>query len=343
MPYWNAKKKRWVGQVIRQGKKYHCFRKSKTEAKQWEAEKRIELKNQANSLQIRTVSLLDFASQYLDFSKMKFSKKTYEEKKFAFRLLFTSIDPGCPVGELHQGDILSHLQQQAETRSGNAANKDRKNLVAAWNWGCKYIPDFPAKNPFLIDRFPEIRSPRYVPSEDDFWRVFHQAESFQDEVLLIAFLHLAARRNEVFNLRREDVNFENSQIRLYTRKRKDGSLEFDWLPLTGKLEKLLHEHLSMHKSEWIFPNPKNGVPYLNRNKWLPRLCKKAQVKPFGIHGIRHLSASILVQNGISLIDIQTILRHKNITTTQRYIHRLESVRSAMEVFKLRKGSTDPSE
>lgn len=163
--------------------------------------------------------------------------------------------------------------------------------------------------------------------------MYREAESFQDEVLLIAFLHLAARRNEIFNLRREDVDFQNSQARLYTRKRKDGSLEFDWLPLTGKLEKLLERHLSTHESEWVFPNPKNGIPYIARFKWLPRLCKRAQVKPFGIHGIRHLSASILVQNGITLIDIQTILRHKNITTTQRYIHRLESVRTAMEVFK----------
>lgn len=163
--------------------------------------------------------------------------------------------------------------------------------------------------------------------------MYREAESFQDEVLLIAFLHLAARRNEIFNLRREDVDFQNSQARLYTRKRKDGSLEFDWLPLTGKLEKLLERHLSTHESEWVFPNPKNGIPYIARFKWFPRLCKRAQVKPFGIHGIRHLSASILVQNGITLIDIQTILRHKNITTTQRYIHRLESVRTAMEVFK----------
>ncbi len=264
---------------------------------------------------------------------MKFSKKTYEEKKYAFMLLFTSIDPNCSVWELHQGSVLSHLRKQAENRSGNAANKDRKNFVAAWNWGCRYIPEFPAKNPFLIDKFPETRTPRYVPPEEDFWKVYKQAETFQDEVLLLAFLHLAARRGEIFNLRREHIDFDNKQIQLFTRKRKDGALEFDWLPLTEKLERLFIQLLSSHKSEWVFPNPQSGIPYLHRSKWLPRLCRKADVKPFGIHGIRHLSASILVQNGISLIDIQTILRHKSIITTQKYIHRLESVRKAMEVFK----------
>jgi len=54
--------------------------------------------------------------------------------------------------------ILSHLQNQAAQRSGNGANKDRKNLVAAWNWGAKYIDHFPPGNPCFVDRFPEIRT-----------------------------------------------------------------------------------------------------------------------------------------------------------------------------------------
>lgn len=53
----------------------------------------------------------------------------------------------------------------------------------------------------------------------------------------------------------------------------------------------------------------------------------------GLHGIRHLSASILVNAKVSLLDVQAILRHTNLTTTQRYVHRLESVRKAIEVFE----------
>lgn len=125
---------------------------------------------------------------------------------------------------------MIQVQEQAKARSGNATNKDRKNLVAAWNWACQYLPGHPSHNPFLVDRFPEIRSPRYVPSENDFWKVYYCAESYKDSVMLLSFLHLAARRNEIFNLRREDVDLKRKQIRLYTRKRRDGSLEFEWLP-----------------------------------------------------------------------------------------------------------------
>jgi len=106
------------------------------------------------------------------------------------------------------------------------------------------------------------------------------------------------------------------------------------LPLTKRLEADLLTILFSHQNEWVFPNPKTGIPYLDRQKWMPRLCTRAGVKPrFGLHAIRHLSASILIQADVPLVDVQTILRHKKLVTTERYIHRLQSVRSAMEVFK----------
>lgn len=205
-------------------------------------------------------------------------------------------------------------------------------MIAAWNWGHKYIVGFPNYNPFLVDRFPEVRFPRYVPPEEDFWKVYSVSESDQDRIMLLSFLHLAARRNEIFNLRCEDVDLRRKQIRLYTRKRQDGSLEFDWLPLTDRLFREYESVLPSRQTEWVFPNPKTGIPYDTRQKWLPRLCRAAEVKPFGLHAIRHLSASILIKNGVSLIDIQTILRHKKMVTTERYLHRLESVRDAIKIF-----------
>ena len=74
-------------------------------------------------------------------------------------------------------------------------------------------------------------------------------------------------------------------------------------------------------------------PYLARQRWIRRLCAYAGVKPFGLHGVRHLSASILVNAGVSLPVVQRILRHQSIKTTERYVHRLGSVRKALEVFE----------
>ena len=115
------------------------------------------------------------------------------------------------------------------------ANKDRKNLMAAWKWGTMYMtPTLPKDNPFDIVKMPEVRSPRYVPPREDFWKVYNVAEG-QDKVMLLACLVLAARRGELFRLKVKDLDFENDKVRLWTRKREDGNWEYDWLPMTTKL------------------------------------------------------------------------------------------------------------
>jgi integrase len=56
--------------------------------------------------------------------------------------------------------------------------------------------------------------------------------------------------------------------------------------------------------------------------FMRRLCRKAGVKPFGFHAIRHLAATILACEGLDIPSVQAILRHKNPNTTARYIKSL---------------------
>jgi integrase len=55
---------------------------------------------------------------------------------------------------------------------------------------------------------------------------------------------------------------------------------------------------------------------------MKRICEKAKVKPFGFHAIRHLAATVQYHNGKGLYWLQAFLRHKNATTTEKYLKSL---------------------
>ena len=98
------------------------------------------------------------------YAKAQFANVTYDEKRAMFKRLLQEIDPALPVSELTPGHIQAYITKQKLERSGYAANKDRKNLVAAWNWGIEYMnPNLPRPNPCQVKKMPEDqKSPIYA-------------------------------------------------------------------------------------------------------------------------------------------------------------------------------------
>jgi integrase len=334
MPYKRKRRNNveWIADVMRNGKRYYKIFNSKTEALAWESEIR-KAPEKDLMIPLESLTLIEWATKYLEYSKVKFTLRTFDEKRFVFKGFFKQINPSMLVEDLKPVDVLNYLRVQAKNRSGYAANKERKNLLAAWNWGIKYL-NLPSPNPCLTERFPEERHNRYIPPESDFWKVYEVLEG-QDKVMMLAYLHLAARRSELYKLKWEDVDFAGQRVRIGTRKRLGGSLEYDWLPMTDELFNAMILHRQDAKTEWVFPNPERGMPFIARQRHMTRVCKKAGVKPFGLHAIRHLTASILAQEDVPMVTIQRILRHKQLTTTERYIRGLEPVRPALEILSNR--------
>ena len=108
-------------------------------------------------------------------------------------------------------------------RSGRGSKKivltkDRKNLLAAWTWGVKFL-QLPEANPFSkVEKFASERQERYVPTLDDFLKVFHSLEDDQDKLMLYCYLQTGARRDELFRLVWADVDIFRKRVRLSWRK-----------------------------------------------------------------------------------------------------------------------------
>ena len=299
---------------------------------------------------MNSLTVMEWAEIYLDDVQRRFARKTYDEKRSAFKgfLSYEAVNSDMSVEKINVTIADNHLSEQNDLRSGYAANKDRKNLSCAWDWGVKKIPEFPRDliNPFrTVEKFSEERFPRYVPPEEDFWKIYNIADG-QDKIMLLSSLHLASRRGELFRLKRQDIDFKNDTITLWTKKRKGGNLEPDVLPMTKELReamlpwcriRLSHdtidkEHVFICLDKTPFCKEYYGKPFQKRQHFMKRICKKAGVKSFGFHAIRHLTASILYRKGYSVSFIQKVLRHQNPTTIEKYLRSLgiEDVRNGMD-------------
>lgn len=299
------------------------------------------------------LTLIRWRDEYMADAEGRFSKKTMEEKNHVFSLLLKKFPLNPLMAHFTIEHASAHLIDEFKWRSGYAANKSRKNLARAWDWGVRHLPDFPQINPFrLVDPFPEERSPRHIPTVEDFWRLYDGAfqetlAGQQDRAILLTFFQTAARRGEVWRLKRSDLDFSRGLIRLWTCKRKGGNLEADWLPMTGELSRALQvwwgerekmetpdkEHLFVCLDESEFCRDHFGRPFQIRQYFVKTACKRVGILPtFNYHGIRHLTATMLYHAGYDVSFIQRVLRHQNPTTTERYLCTLglENVRPGLE-------------
>jgi len=306
--------------------------RTKAEAQEREVEIKKELK--AKEERQPTPTVLDLATRYLSYCEERFTDKTFLEKKDAMDILTFHCSPSTPVTDIDASDALSLLDKVNKKRGGYGANKTRKNLVAAWNFGFKYLKGWPQNtlNPFSqVETYPYEKQSRYIPPMEDVQKVLEtmlENEALDDYCMLLCYLHTGARRSEILRLRPSDLDFGRSKMTLWTRKRKGGSWESDVIPMTSVLKESLKAHLlrnGFKERVFMWKNPLTGRerPYKLRRHWLEYWCGLAGVKRFSFHCIRHLTASWLDDNNVPLKKIQAILRHKSTTTTDRYLHELQ--------------------
>ena len=196
----------------------------------------------------------------------------------------------------------------------------------------------PAPNPFLkVEKFAHTVVGHYMPPFEDFLKVVEVADR-QDQIMLWTYYYTGGRRQEVLNLKWEDVDFDRMRVRLYTRKRKGGIKEANWIGLADSLAEMLMEQKQSAVSEYVFVNLRKGRTHLQpfltgRDKFPKALCEKAGVKTFGLHGIRALTATTLARGDVPMVEIKNHLRHKNLHVTEAYVRGDVFNRSHLQVLE----------
>jgi integrase len=139
-----------------------------------------------------------------------------------------------------------------------------------------------------------------------------RTQSACDAIRLIALT--GARRNEILQLRWDDFDQERELAWLQDSKTGPRPLR---LGAAGTALVVSRER----RSAWVFPSyRKTGAPLTDVRKTLARVIKKAEVKPFRLHDLRHSFASVAVAAGHSLPVTGAMLGHARASTTERYAH-----------------------
>jgi integrase len=137
----------------------------------------------------------------------------------------------------------------------------------------------------------------------------------------LGFAGNMARVDEILRLRWGDVNFQERTVRLWTCKRRDESWAWDKVPMNQVLYETL-QHLWGRRSqkEWVFLNPNTCTRCMHRPKLMQTICKRAGVRRFGSHAIRHFVASYRAdKQKFSITQVSRLLRHQSKATTERYL------------------------
>jgi len=137
-------------------------------------------------------------------------------------------------------------------------------------------------------------------------------------------LHCGLRAGEIFNLKGQDLDFENDLINISDPKNKQSRKAF----MTKAVKKMLRRNIPETPREYVFKDKRHG----GRIKAISKRFRMV-VEGIGLnddiddrrqrvsfHTLRHTFASWLALQGETLLTIKELMGHKTLEMTLRYAH-----------------------
>jgi len=134
--------------------------------------------------------------------------------------------------------------------------------------------------------------------------------------IVVTALNTGMRKEEILSLEWErHIDLRNGFILLDITKNGDRRE----VPINQTLRKTLQSLVRHIASPYVFTDAR-GRRFANVVRSFKSACKKAGIKDFRFHDLRHTFASRLVMAGVDITTIKELLGHKTLTMTLRYAH-----------------------
>lgn len=183
-------------------------------------------------------------------------------------------------------------------------------------------------------KLPPIKSKRKLPnvlSKEEITMMMNTPISLRHRVLISVLYGCGLRCSELRNLKTEHLDFSRKQI--LVRNGKGGKDRY--LPMGEKLETILMQYIKIEKpAEYLFRGYRSPhstgrfFPEVSRqygNRSIQWIVQKAAIragisKSLSVHTLRHTYATHLLEDGVNLYTIQSLLGHACISSTMIYLH-----------------------
>lgn len=305
---------RWYysGQYL--GQKYHsrAIYISKNECAKAERGKLAELDEETRNPKQDT-KLLDLFSHRLDYLKLTRNQEYYRDnRRLSKQILHVwgNINATDVTKKMVADLIMDEVKRCQKQKLGNSRpNQLLKVLKASFNYANNVL-DFEFHNPCLgIQKLPEETKVKFIPSEEMIFEVIGKCNEAQKS--LIEFVYeTASRINEAISIGYDDV--KDGHVVLYTRKSRNSNRVPRFVP----------------KPECVIPGGKGRVfkDWTAYPRFLEDKVRELKQPNWNWHSLRHRRASIWAKEGKPLFELQMLLGHTQISTTQRYLHSLGIVK-----------------
>lgn len=158
----------------------------------------------------------------------------------------------------------------------------------------------------------------------------------RDKAILVLFTTYGLRLNELQQLNISSFNFNRGDFKIYRKRGKEVNM-----PLNKSVEKVLKAYINEERprSENISEEHRDALFLSLQKKRMTKLSIRKLVKKYtsialdttrengySPHKLRATAASSLIQYGFSIYDVQNLLDHDNVTTTQLYAAHKKNVK-----------------
>jgi integrase len=217
-------------------------------------------------------------------------------------------------------DLERYKNLRLPSVTPTTVNIELRTIKAMFGYALKWglLEQSPCRN------VPQVKIPEQPPAYLTQEQVMLLLEKIEDPNfrLLVEFaVHTGMRRGEILNLKWDHVDLASRMITVRsegTFKTKSGRVHH--IPMN----EVVYHILATKKrgSEFVFVTT-GGRKLLDdfvTHRFKKYVRKAGLSDHIHFHSLRHTFASLLAKAGVPLFDIQKLLNHRHITTTQIYSH-----------------------